>query len=98
MNTFHGKYSHNEKLKTYQNVSSFIDYNCIHQDLINKIDHLTCESFGYQKGKADHRGWYLDILDTDLFGNEIDGVYQTKGRSLRSKDSKQIPVYLKSVD
>ena len=33
-----------------------------------------------------------------MFGNQIDGVYQSKGRSLYSKDSKQVPVYLRAVD
>ena len=33
-----------------------------------------------------------------MFGNQIEGVYQLEGRSLHSKDSKQIPVYLRAVD
>ena len=59
---------------------------------------MTYKQFGYRKGKGDHRGWYFDIQETDLFGNQIDGVYQSKGRSLQSKDCKQLPNYLRAVD
>ena len=37
-------------------------------------------------------------MEQALFGNVIDAVYNTKGRSLHSKDSKQTPKYLKAVD
>ena len=59
---------------------------------------MTYEPFGYQKGKGDHTGWYFDIQETNFFGNEIDGVFQSKGRSIHGKDSKQLPAYLKAVD
>ena len=59
---------------------------------------MTYEPFGYQKGKGDHRVWCFDIQETALFGNQIDGVYQSKGRSLQSKDCKQLPDYLRVVD
>ena len=54
--------------------------------------------FIYRKGKGDHRGWYFDIRETALFGNQIDGVYQSKRRSLQSKNCKQLPDYLRAVD
>ena len=38
VNIFHGKYANHEKLKTYQEKSTFIDYGLIHQDLIDKVD------------------------------------------------------------
>ena len=98
VNIFHGKFPNHEKFKTYQEGSTFIDYGLIHRDLIDKIERVTYEPFGYRKGKGDHRGWYFNIRETALFGNQIDGVYQSKGRSLYSKDSKQVPVYLRAVD
>ena len=33
-----------------------------------------------------------------MFGNQIDGVYKSNGRSLQSKDCKQLPKYLRTVD
>ena len=66
--------------------------------MFDKIEIVTYEPFGYRKGKGDHRGWYFDIRETRMFGNQIEGVYQSKGRSLHSKDSKQVPVYLRVVD
>ena len=87
-----------KKFKTYQEGSTFIDYGFIHRELIDKIEQVAYEPFGYRKGKGDHRGWYFDIRETALFGNQIDGMYQSKGRSLYSKDSKQVPVYLRAVD
>ena len=39
----------------------------------------------------------MDILETPLFGNKIDRVYQTKERNLHSKDIKQTPVYLRAI-
>ena len=75
----------------------FIDYGLIHKNLIDKVDQVTYKPFGYRKGKGDHRGWYLDIQETDLFGNQIDGVYQSKGQSLQSKDCKQLPNYLRTI-
>ena len=33
-----------------------------------------------------------------MFGNQIDGVYKSNGRNLDSKDSKQLPKYLRAVD
>ena len=33
-----------------------------------------------------------------MFGNQIDGVYQSKGISLQSKGCKQLPDYLRAVD
>ena len=59
---------------------------------------MTYEPFGYRKGKGDHRGWYFDIRERRMFGNQIDKVYQSDGRNLQSKDSKQLPIYLHAVD
>ena len=75
VNIFHGKYPNHEKCKTYQEGSKFIDHCLIHCDLIDKVDQVTYEPFGYRQGKKDHRGWYFDIQKIDLFGNQIDGVY-----------------------
>ena len=33
-----------------------------------------------------------------MFGNQIEKVYQSDGRNLHSKDSKQLPSYLQAVD
>ena len=33
-----------------------------------------------------------------MFGNQIEKVYQSERRNLYSKDSKQLPVYLRAVD
>ena len=85
VNIFQGKFPNHEKLKTYQEGSMFINYGLIHKELIEEIDQVTYEPVGYRKGKGDHRGWYFDIRETALFGNQIDGVYQSKGRSLQSK-------------
>ena len=76
----------------------FTDYGLIHRDLIDKVDWVTYEVFGYWKGKGDHRGWYFDIQETDLFGNEIDGLYQSKGWSLHRKHSRQLTNYIRAVD
>ena len=67
-------------------------------NLIDQVDYVTYEPFGYRKRKGDHRGWYLDIRETYLFGNQINGVYKSNGRSLDSKDCKQLPKYLRAVD
>ena len=39
VNIFHGKFPNHEKFKTYQEGSMFIDYDLIHKDLIDKVDH-----------------------------------------------------------
>ena len=75
VNISHRKFPNHEKFKTYQERSTFIDYGLIHQDLIDKVDQVVYEPFGYRKGKGDHRGWYFDIRETDLFRNKVDGVY-----------------------
>ena len=98
VNIFHGNFPNHEQFKTYQERSTFIDYGLIHRDLIDKVDQVTCEPFGYRKGKGDHRGYYFDIRKTKLFGNEIDRVYQSKVRNLHSKDSKQLLDYLRAVN
>ena len=59
---------------------------------------MTYEPFRYRKGKGDHRGWYFDIQENAVFGNQIDGVYKSNGRSFDSKDCKQLPKYLRAVD
>ena len=97
-NILYQKFPNHEQFKTYQEGSTFIDYGLIHKDLIDKVEFVTYEPFGYRKGKGDHRGWYFDIRETNLFGNQIDGVYKSNGRSLDSKDSKQLPKYLRAVD
>ena len=74
VNIFHGKYPNHEKCKTYQEGSKFIDHCLIHCDLIDKVDQVTYEPFGYRKGKGDHREWYFHIRETDLFRKEIDEV------------------------
>ena len=66
--------------------------------MINQVDYMTYEPFGYRKGKGDHRGWYFDIQETALFGNQIDGVNKSNGRSLQSKVCKQLPKYLRTVN
>ena len=66
--------------------------------MIDEVDYVTYKPVGYKKGKRDHRGWYFDIRETALFGNQIDGVYKSNGRSLDSKDCKQLPKYLRAVD
>ena len=66
---FQGKFPNHEKLKTYQERSTFIDYGLIHKDLIDEVDYVTYKPFGYRKGKEYHRGWYFDIRETALFGN-----------------------------
>ena len=78
-NIFHGKFPNHEKSKTYKEGSMFVDYGLIHQDLIGKVDQVAYEPFRYQKGKGDHQGWYCDIRETNLFRNQIDAVYQSKG-------------------
>ena len=98
VNIFHRKHPNHKKFKTYQEGSRFIDYGLIHRDLIQEIEIVTYEPFGYRKGKGDHRGWYFDIRERRMFGNQIEKVYQSEGRNLHSKDSKQLPVYLQAVD
>ena len=98
VNILHGKFPNHEKFKTYQGGSMFIDYGLIHKELIDEVDLMTHEPFEYRKGKGDHRGWYFDIQENGLFWNQIDGVYQSKGQSLQSKDCKQLPDYLRAVD
>ena len=70
----------------------------MHKDLIGQVEYVTYKLFGYRKRKGDHRGWYFDIREAALFGNRIDGVYRSNGRSLDSKDCKQLPKYLRAVD
>ena len=74
-----------------------IAYGLIHEDLIDEIDYVIYEPFGYRKGNGYHRGWYFDIRKNALFGNQIDGVYKSNGRSLDSKDCKKLPKYLRAV-
>ena len=61
VNIFHGKHLNHKKFKTYQEGSRFIDYGLIHRDLLEEIEIVTYEPFGYWKGKGDHCGWYFDI-------------------------------------
>ena len=76
----------------------FIEYGLIHKYLINEVDYVTYEPFGYRTGKGDDRGWYFGIRESSLFGNQINEVYKSNGRSLQSKDCKQLPKYLRAVD
>ena len=92
------EFLNHEKFKTNQEGSTFIDYGLSHRDLIDQVYYVTYELFEYRKGKGDHRGWYFDIRETYLFGNRIDGVYKSNKRSLDSKNSKNIPKYLRAVN
>ena len=47
VNIFHEKYPNHKKIKTYQKGSIFIDYGLIHRDLLEKIEIVTYEPFGY---------------------------------------------------
>ena len=69
VNIFQGKFLNHEKFKTQQEESTFTYYGLIHNGLIDEVDYVTYEPFGYRKGKVDHRGWYFDIQETALFGN-----------------------------
>ena len=51
LNIFYRKYPSHEQFKAYQDGSAFIDYDGIYQDLIDKVEQVTYEPFGYQKGK-----------------------------------------------
>ena len=51
VNIFHGKFPNHEKFKTYQEESTFIGYGLIHKELIDEVDQVTYEPFGYRKGK-----------------------------------------------
>ena len=86
------------EIQTYQEGSRFIDYGLIHIEMIDAVDQMTYDFVWYQKHKWYHRGWYFDIHETALFLDQIDGVYQSKRRSLQSKDFKQPPDYLKAVE
>ena len=56
VNIFHRKFLNHEKFKTYQEGSTFNDYGLMHKDLIDQVDYVTYEPYGYRKGKGDHRG------------------------------------------
>ena len=75
VNIFQGKFPNHEKFKTYQEGSTFINYGLKHKELIDQVDQVTYEPFEYRKGKGEHRGWYFDLQETALFGNQINGVY-----------------------
>ena len=78
VNIFQGKISNHEKFKTYQEEYTCIKYGLIHKELVDAVDQVTYEPIGYRKSKGDHRGWYFDIRETTLFGNQIDGVYELR--------------------
>ena len=61
VNIFQAKFPNNEKFKTYKEGSTFLNYGLIHKELIDEVDQVTFEPFGYRKGKGDHRGWYFVI-------------------------------------
>ena len=94
---FAHKYPIHDNFKTYQQGTKRIDIAIGHIDLAGKVKKATYEPFGFRKGMGDHRGSFYDILEKDLFGNDIDNIYRQNGRSLHSKDCKQVPSYLKTV-
>ena len=69
-NMFHRKYPNHEQFKIYQEGTTFLDCGITHPELIDKIDRVTCEPFGYRKGRGNYQGWSFDILETALFGNK----------------------------
>ena len=82
----------------YSKKGLFFEYGLLHKELIDEVAQVTYKPFGYQKGKGVHKGWYFDVQKTALIGNQIDGMYQSKKRSLQSKDCKQRLAYLRAVD
>ena len=59
VNIFHGKFPNHKKFKTCQEESMFIDYGLIHKELIDEVDQVTYEPFGYQKVKRITEGGIL---------------------------------------
>ena len=59
-----------------------------------KVSSMVYEPFLYRL-KGDHRAFYFDIREDNLFGNEQDGASEFEKRRLKSKDRKNVDVYLK---
>ena len=77
---FAHKYPNHDNFKTYQQGTKRIDIAIGHIDLAGKVKKATYEPFGFRKGMGDHRGNFYDILEKDLFSNDIDNIYrQNKG-------------------
>ena len=47
--------------------------------------------------KGDHRAFYFDIREDDLFGNEQEGASEFEKLGLKSRDRKNVVIYLKSL-
>ena len=97
VNIFERMHPGHEKFNTYNRGSSIIDFALAPPEIADIVSNFVYEPFFYRL-KGDHRGFYFDIPEKELFGSDKPVVYDATGRGLNSKDIKNVKVYLETMD
>jgi hypothetical protein len=97
VNIFDRLYPNQAQFKTYMRGARTIDFALAPPNIADRVTNFVYEPFLYRL-KGDHRAFYFDIEEKQLFGNENESPYDPEGRTFASKDRKAVTKYLKAVD
>jgi hypothetical protein len=96
VNIFTRLYPEHKQFKTHIRGSRTIDFALTFPDIADKVTNFVYEPFKYRL-KGDHRAFYFDIGEKQLFGNNKDPVSEAEGRTFKSNDKKAVIKYLDAV-
>jgi hypothetical protein len=96
VNIFTRLYPEHKQFKTHIRGSRTIDFALTFPDIADKVTNFVYEPFKYRL-KGDHRAFYFDIGEKQLFGNNKDPVSESEGRAFKSNDKKAVVKYLDAV-
>jgi hypothetical protein len=78
---------------TYQRGSKRIDYTLMSPHLLHHVHAAGYDPFGYRI-PSDHRGFYIDLLTSQLFQNEVHPLAPMEKRNFSSKDPETVAKYV----
>jgi len=81
-----------EEFNTYLRGSRRIDFAITTHELAEKAN-MIYEPF-FQRLSGDHRGFYIDFQEQDLFMNTNLPIFESEGRRLKSKDKSAVTQYI----
>lgn len=73
-----------------------IDFTLAPQEIADKVTNIMYKPFMYHL-KGDHCAFYFDINEDILFKNRSDPPFRPDGRSISSKDCRNVTKYLEAV-
>ena len=77
---------------TYNRGTKVIDYILMDPDLVDSVAYCGYEPFG-NRFKTDHRGFYIDVITDEFFGNTTLAIHRLEQRGLVSTKAHQIAPY-----